>query len=131
MIPVNPAKRAHRRYLIEFSLSIAAYMIVIFLSRLLWHTAGGGWQTAIALMPVVPAAFIVVAVARWLGGTDELERRKAIESLAVAGVATALLAFTYGLVEGEGFPRPSAWWTFGTFMVAWIASAFLVRRRFQ
>jgi hypothetical protein len=131
MKPVNPAYQAGRRYLVEFSLSIVAYVIVILLSRLLWHTASGGWQTAIALMPVIPMAFVVVAVARFLCGTDELERRKVVESLAVAGVTTALIALTYGLVEGEGLPRPSAWWTFVTFMVAWIASAFFVRRRFQ
>jgi hypothetical protein len=130
MKPVNPAKRAAGRYLIEFGLSIAAYVVVILISRLLWHNASGGWQTAIAVMPMIPVAFVVAAIARFLSGTDELQRRKIVESLALAGVATALVAFTYGLVEGEGLPRPSAWWTFVTFMVAWIAAAFFVRRRF-
>jgi len=131
MKPVNPAYQAGRRYTVEFGLSIVAYVIVIFLSRLLWHTASGGWQIAIALVPLIPVAFVVVAVARFLGGTDELVRRKIVESLALAGVATALLALTYGLMEGDGIPKLSAWWTYATFMVSWIVATVFVRRRFQ
>jgi hypothetical protein len=131
MKPVNPANQAGRRYAVEFGVSIVAYVIVIFLSRLLWHAASGGWQVAIALVPLVPIAFVVAAMARYLGGTDELQRRKIVDSLALAGVATALLALSYGLMEGEGLPRPSAWWTYATFMVSWIGAAFFVSRRFQ
>ena len=131
MKPVNPAYQAGRRYAVEFSVAIMAYVIVIFLSRHFWHAASGGWQVAIALVPLIPIAFVVVAVARFLGGTDELERRKIVDSLALAGVATALLALSYGLMEGEGLPRPSAWWTYVTFMVSWIGAGFFVRGRFQ
>ncbi len=131
MTAANPAKRAARLYVLEFSLSIAAYVAVVFLSRSLWQTASGGWRVAIVLLPLIPIAFVVAAIARFLAGTDELERRKSVESLALAGVTTAVLALTYGLMEGDGLPRLSAWWTYATFMISWIVATYFVRRRFQ
>ena len=40
-------------------------------------------------------------------------------------------AITYGLIEGEFFPRPSAWWTWVTFGLAWLVSSFLLPRRYR
>ncbi len=131
MNPKNPAVRAGRRYALEFGVSMAAYVVAIFLSRLLWHSASGPWRTVVALAPVIPVVLLVAAMARYLGGTDELQRRKLVDSLALAGGATALIALAYGLVEGEGLPRPSAWWTFATLMVCWAVSAVFVQRRLQ
>ena len=129
--PSNPTTRATRSYLWQFGLSMVAYMIVVFLSRLLWHTADGPWPTIIALAPVIPAIFVFVSIVRYFLDTDELRRRIAVDSLALAGGATALIAVTYGLLEGGGLPRPSAWWTFAVFMGSWIVSGCFVRRRYQ
>src|ERR1035441_10041673 len=159
----NPTSRAVQRYYWQFGLSMAAYVIVILLSRWMWHNANGRWQTVVALFPMIPAVFVfasivryllatdellrritVVAlfpmipavfvfasIVRYLLATDELLRRIAVVSLALAGGATALIAVTYGLLEGDGLPRPSAWWTYGVFMVSWIISSYFVRRRHQ
>jgi hypothetical protein len=110
---------------------MVAYVIVVFLSRWMWHTANGPWQTVIALLPMIPAVFVFVSIVRYLLATDELRRRIAVDSLALAGGATALIAVTYGLIEGEGLPRPSAWWTYAAFMVSWMVSGYFVRRRYQ
>jgi hypothetical protein len=132
---VNPVKRATRRYFIEFGVSMAAYVVVIFVSRWLLRGplqhASDGWQIAIALLPIVPTLFVFAAIVRVLRGIDELSRQVCVDSLAIAGGATALMAVTYGLIEGGRFPYLSAWWTYTTFMTAWLVATFFVRRRYR
>jgi len=132
---VNPVKRAARRYFIEFGLAMAVYVVVIFLSRWLLHGpmrhASEAWQIAIALLPMIPVLGVFAAVVRLLRRTDELSRQICVDSLALAGGATALLAVTYGLIEGGRLPPLSAWWTYVTFMTAWLVATFFVRRRYQ
>jgi hypothetical protein len=127
----NPTTNAIRRYYWQFGLSMFAYVIVIFLSRGLWDVANAPWKTVIALLPMIPAVFVFVSIVRYLLATDELVRRIAVDSLALAGGATALMAVTYGLLEGDGLPRPSAWWTYAAFMASWIVAGYFVRRRYQ
>jgi hypothetical protein len=127
----NPTTSAIRRYYWQFGLSMLAYVIVIFLSRVIWHAVDSPWKTVVALLPMIPAVFVFISIVRYLLATDELVRRISVDSLALAGGATALLAVTYGLLEGEGLPRPSAWWTYAAFMASWIVSGYFVRRRYQ
>jgi hypothetical protein len=133
--PTNPAKWAMRRYLMEFGLSMAAYVGVMLVSRMLlegpMHHAANGWQLLVALSPLVTVIFVFIAIVRWVMGTDEMMRRICVNSLAIAGGATALLAVTYGLIEGDSLPRLSAWWTYGTFMMAWLIATFFVRRHYR
>ena len=90
----NPTTRATRRYYWEFGLSMVGYVIVILLSRWIWHDVNGRWQTVVALLPMIPAVFVFVSIVRYLLATDELVRRVAVDSLALAGGATALVAVT-------------------------------------
>src|SRR2546423_296460 len=112
----NPIKRANRRYKIEFGLAISAYVIVFSVRTWLFfgplHLAGKPWiSIAVALMPVIPIAFVGVAVLRWFRAVDELMRRILTESLAIAGAVTAFSAATYGFLENPPwFPYLSAWW---------------------
>ena len=110
---------------------MVGYVIVILLSRWIWHDVNGRWQTVVALLPMIPAVFVFVSIVGYLLATDELVRRVAVDSLALAGGATALVAVTYGLLEGDGLPRPSAWWTYGVFMVSWIISSYFAWRRYR
>jgi len=127
----NPAVNACRCYYWHFGASISAYVIVIFFSRWLWHSVNGPWRTVVALLPIIPVIFIFASVVRFLLATDELQRQIVVNSLALAGGATALLAVTYGLLECDGLPRLSAWWTYAVFMSSWIVAAYFVRRRYQ
>ena len=127
----NPTSKASRRYYWQFGLSMFAYVIVILFSRWLWPSVNGPWQIVVAVLPVIPAIFIFASIVRYLLATDELLRRIAVDSMALAGGATALIAVTYGLLEGERLPRPSAWWTYAVFMVSWLVAGVVVRRRFQ
>jgi hypothetical protein len=130
---LNPTSQAKRTYFWEFSLSLAAYTVVIILSRsyLNTHHLDNPWRTLIAVSPVIPVCFLFAAIVRYILATDELLRRMIVSSLALAGGATALLAVTYGLIEGEGFPFISAWWSYSTFMTSWIIAGFFVRCHYR
>ena len=132
---VNPVQRAYRRYSIEFALSMVLYVAAIWVRNWLLHgpvrQATPALQCAVAIMPIVPVALVFAAIVRLLLHTDEMQRRVYVNALALAGGATALLAVTYGLIEGDFAPRLSAWWTYGTFMVSWLVATFFVRRRYR
>jgi len=139
---VNPVKRAYRRYLIEIGLSTVAYFAVLWVSNWLLYgqepgsngpmqNAGEGWKITIALLPVIPTFIMFAAFVRLVLRTDELQRRVYVDSLALAGGITALLAATYGFIEGNYLPRPSAWWAFETFMAAWLVAALFLQRRYR
>jgi hypothetical protein len=131
MKATNPATQAQRRYLIEFTLAIVAYMLVILGTRYFFRGVTGPAETVVALLPMVPMIFVFIAVVRFLAGTDEFQRRILVESLAIAGGATALIALTYSFVEGDPLPRPSSSWTWTAFMVLWLISTFVLRLRYR
>ena len=114
---------------------MAGYIAVMCLRGWLLHgplrNSNALIQYSVALLPIIPTAFLFAAIVRVVRGTDEMLRRITIESLALAGRATALLAVTYGLIEDDRVPRLSAWWTYCVFMLAWIVAGFFVRRRYQ
>jgi hypothetical protein len=139
---VNPVKRAYRRYSIEFVIAMVLYVAVIWISNWLLYGqepgshgpmqhAGEGWKITVSLLPAIPMFLVFAAVVRLVLNTDELQRRIYVDSVALAGGATALLAVTYGLLEGDYIPRPSAWWTYTAFMVSWLVAVFFVRRRYR
>ena len=89
------------------------------------------WQLAVALIPVLPVIGLFIAIVRLLLATDELMRRIYIDSLAIAGGITALLAVSYGLIESPGIPNLSAWWTWTVFMISFGIATGFVRRRYR
>ena len=136
--PNNPSTKALHSYYWEFGLSMIAYVITIILSRsfliagtIAHHPIANPWNIAVALLPIIPVIFVFVAVVRFVQATDELQRQIIVNSLALAGGATALLAVTYGLLEGDVLPRPSAWTTYITFMSCWIIAGLFVRRHYR
>jgi hypothetical protein len=131
MKATNPTTRASRRYAIEFTAAIVLYLVVLFGTRYAFRTYHGPFETAIALAPVIPVFLVFLAALRLFQGTDEFNRRLMTDSLAIAGVLTALFAVTYGFVEGDPLPRPSGWWTWTTFMSAWLVSSLILRWRYR
>jgi hypothetical protein len=131
----NPVRRAYRRYFVELGLAMVLYVGVLFgRNWLLYGTmanAEKSEQIAVAVTPLVPVIWVFFAIVRLVRNTDELQRRMYVNSLAIAGGATALLAATYGFMEGEYFPLLSAWWTYAVFMSAWLIAGFFVKRSYR
>ena len=88
--PKNPTTAAQRRYYIEFAISVALYVIVLFASRMLWRDVTGPLQIAVALLPMIPVGLVFAAVVRFALAVDELQRQILVESLALAAGITAL-----------------------------------------
>lgn len=104
-------KAATRAYVIEFGASMIAYAVVLIVSiTLVENNPHAVWRVPVAVAPVVPAFFALLAFVRALGRMDELQRRIHLDAIALAFGATAILTFTYGFLENVGFPAISWIW---------------------
>ncbi len=132
MNPSNPTVAANRKYVLEIVISMLVYMAVLIPAIwLLNRGLEGPLKFVVAIAPAVPVFFVFVAVLKYFGRTDEFERRVLLESLGIAGVITALLAVTYAFLENAGLPHLSAWWTWATFMGAWLIGRLIVSRYYD
>lgn len=119
-------------YLREFGAAMIAYIVVLFLS--IWAITThvrSSWRYPVALLPMIPAAFALVAIVRHLGRLDELQRRIQFEALAFAFGGTALVTFGYGFVENVGFPHLSWFWVWPLMALLWALGLVLANRRYR
>ena len=119
-----------RAYLREFLAAVVAYVVILLLSVFTIQAyPNTPLLIPLALAPLVPALVMVLAVVRFVGRVDELQRRIQLEALAFAFPAAAVLAFSYGLLEDVGFPRLSWTWVVPLMVALWgIGLALAVRR---
>lgn len=104
--------QVQKRYFRELYLSIAAYVVVLFtsISILKKFEFSGVIQSIIALTPVVPIIFIIIAIMRGIKDSDELQQKVQLNAIMFSAVTTGLITFSYGLLEGVGFPPfPTIW----------------------
>jgi len=112
---------------------LGVYLVVLF-GSVLWIKHGhleGALRYIVALLPVIPVAFLVPIVLGYLRNTDEFERRMQTESLGVAAGITAMLSVTYGFLEIAGLPHLSAWWTWTVLMLSWGIARPIVGRYYR
>lgn len=62
------------------------------------------WRVPVAIVPVVPIAFIVLNSVGRVRQMDELQKRKYLEAGAFAYPAMIVLSITYGFLQNVGFP---------------------------
>jgi len=96
---------ASKSYAIEFGTAMAAYVVVLplamtFISRY----PDSHWRYAVALLPVVPLCFAMLAMLRFFGRIDELARKIHLDAFAIAAGATAIATFAYGMLQNVGLP---------------------------
>jgi uncharacterized membrane protein HdeD (DUF308 family) len=99
----EPLRPEGRRYLREFFPAVLAYVLILFV---VWpmerHASNTAVRVAIALLPVVPVAFLVRAMVRLVLASDELERRIQLEAISIASLTVGLLAFSAGFLQAAG-----------------------------
>lgn len=118
-------------YLRRFTLGLLAYGVALFMSRILLQGAlEQPWQTAAALLPMVPATGLCVVIVRQVRRMDELQRRVQVEALALAFAGTALITFSYGFLESTGLPKLSMFTVWPLMAALWVGALLLVRRRY-
>ena len=89
------------------------------------------WRDLIALSPMIPAAAAAWVVLRELRRMDELQRRIQLEALGFSFAGTAILTFSYGFLEGLGYPRLSMFAVWPILAGLWAIGLVLARRRYQ
>ena len=117
---------------IEMTLAMLAYMIFLVGSvTVLQANPDASWRYAVAILPVAPAALVIVLFVRRLARMDELQRRIQTQAFGFSLGTTALLTFAYGFLEGVGLPHLN--WTFVLPLMAilWAvgAAVFTIRYR--
>lgn len=129
----NPTTQARRQYLVEAIVCVLALVAVATTQSLTWHGASERWRITINLAGILSVIFFFAAFARWTLRTDELTRKITVESLAIAGGMTALIALIYGFLEplSIGLPRPHAIWTFQMFVFGQAIVTLFLRRRYK
>ena len=119
------------RYVIEFGGAMLAYVVLLPLSIFAYRTVDqDGLRAIIAVVPVVPTILGLVAILRAIRRMDELEKRVQFEAVASAFAATALLTFTYGLLENIGLPSVSLVWIMPLMVALWALGQVFARRRY-
>ncbi|AZC19627.1 MULTISPECIES: hypothetical protein [Pseudomonas] len=121
-----------KRYLVEFTLTLLAYIACVVLSsHWLEGMASGPGKIALALVPVVPMIAMALAVVRQLRRLDEMVRRVQLEALALSFVCTALITFSYGFLETVGLPRLSMFYVWPLMGLIWALATVVGMRRYQ
>src|SRR2546429_9978798 len=87
----------------QFGLAIlAALMVLVGSVTVVQGNRGAGWKYLVAVMPVIPAGVVIWLTVRALGRLDEVQKRTQMQALGFSMVATGLITFAYGFLEGVG-----------------------------
>ncbi len=121
------------RGLLLLLVGLAAYAAMLIVSQ---RVLGGGIESQsasilIALSPMLPAVFICGVVMRSIRHLDEMQRKLQFEALALAFAGTALITFSYGFLEGAGFPRISMFAVWPLMAAIWFIGVMIGRLRFK
>ena len=131
-MPECASSTANRTYYKEFGAAMLAYVALLFISIVaLDHVTSLVWRVPIALVPMVPAFFVLVAFVRFLGRVDEMQRLIHLEALAFAFGGTALLTFSYGFLQNAGFPSLSWFCVWPLMAVLWVIGQAWATRRYR
>ena len=122
-----------KQYTKELTAALVVYGLLLAGSiQLLTHVdVARPWRDVIALSPMIPAAAMAWVILRELRRMDELQRRIQLEALGFSFAGTAILTFSYGFLEGLGYPRLSMFAVWPLLAVLWIVGLVLARRRYQ
>ncbi|ABS05752.1 hypothetical protein [Kineococcus radiotolerans] len=122
-----------RAYARDFFPAIAGYVVAVVAVGVWGDLDGDGpWRYAWALLPVLPAALLVRAVARGIRRSDEYARLLQLGALAVSFAATMLACVLLGMLTIAGLPLPAQllpWLLFAAGMLSWIVAAAVTARR--
>jgi hypothetical protein len=110
----------NRKYKWELALVLGLYLVVLVTCLLVAkRLEAGAVRTGLLIAPAIPALLTVWVIARHFRRMDEFVRLRSLEGIAIAAAVTAGLTFTYGFLEGAGFPRLSMFWVWGVMGITW------------
>jgi hypothetical protein len=131
MATLNEQNKRYRRQMLIWAIT---YCVVTYASVYTLKNAGighFGLRTLIALLPMLPIAWVVVIILRFIRSLDELQQKIQFEAVVFSAVMTGLLTAAYGFMEGVGYPKLDTIWIMPMLMVLWVGGQVLARRRYQ
>lgn len=124
--------KATKAYMVEFGSAMLLYTVVVLVSGvLLRRFPDSPWRYPLALAPVIPAGFALLAFIRALGRMDELQRRIQFDAIVFASGTTAMLTFAYGFLEGVGLPHISVLFVLPLLVALWGIGLVFATRKYQ
>jgi hypothetical protein len=121
-----------KRYAVELFGALIAYVVALVACLLILRAEPPALlRYFVALLPVLPVAYGVLAYARYLRGIDELQRRIQLDGLAFAVGGAGLITVTWGFLELAGLPRLPVLWVFPILVWLWGLGTALASRRYQ
>lgn len=117
----------------EFLSAMAAYVVVLVVAITLINLSPSTawWRAPLALAPVIPAIFGILAYMRFVGRIDELQRRIQFEGIAFSFGVVGILTFSYGFLENVGFPHINVLWVFPLMIALWGIGTAIAARRYS
>lgn len=110
-----------KKYGNELGLSVLIYILVLFASIYFAKKMEDNvMRTLIVLTPMIPALGAFWAIIRHFKRMDEYLRIWLLEVVAIAGGITCFFSFSYGFLEGIGYPKLSGFVIYGIFMGSWL-----------
>ena len=129
---VSTGDRARARaYYRDFTPGMVGYGVVLGAVLAWGHLDGtSAWRWVWAVLPVLPAAWVVRAVVRHLHRVDEYQRLLLLQGLGVGFAVAMLAAVTVGFLGIAGLPMAAAGWVvYGAGMLAWLVASAVARAR--
>ena len=122
-----------KRYYKEFGISMGMYALILIasISALKNIEFPKGAQIVIALAPIFPMLFVIVAILRALRDSDELIQRIQLQAVVFSAITTGLLTFSYGFLENIGFPKLPTIWILPMLFALWGLSLGYFNQRHQ
>ena len=120
------------KYVSLLCLGLIAYAWVLVAAqlRLAQGVDDGAIEVLLSVLPMLPALFICGVVVTGIRDMDELQRKVQFEALALAFAGTALITFTYGFLEGAGFPKLSMFVVWPLMAGLWVVGVMMGRLRY-
>ncbi|MCC6300167.1 MAG: hypothetical protein IT314_12785 [Anaerolineales bacterium] len=126
-------KQVLKRYFKEFASAMTAYVIVLLASVSVLNDIElpQATQIAVVLLPMVPIVFVFTAVLRALRDSDELQQKIQSSAVIFSAIATGMITFSYGFLEGIGFPKLPTIWILPMMFALWGVSLWYFNKRYQ
>lgn len=129
--PAQRDRAATRRYVLEFFPAVILYLILLFgVSAVVDLKGSNPWNPLLALLPLIPVVWMMVAAIRHYRRSDEYQRGLILRALACGFLAAMLTAVAVALLGTSSVSVAGGeWWIFGAGMATWgVASVVVVRR---